>query len=340
MVLKFVRNAIISLVAATTMFTSSGESAQAAGNRSITNNGISINANHSGAWGIKHGKPIASQYRHDPNDPEMKVSIPSVGNGAANLIKDEATNRCLNANNAVVGSNPNWWACDSTDKDQWFTNVDSIPRSYLTGNQLNLGAGSDQRLSFVSANSSQASIREIREEFEYWIVSSAQSTSSSLNTTGHTFVALVSKETKIYDNGTSQSDGWKPWKTFGFWGREEFGVGLKVNFEPEMKSIRSIVSNGNQHYAVRKMKVSKTRAEWISSNPGYAGCDSSKYGLYGNQCVCSVFATRHWHYFTSQWDDFRPDALFNRTPEDVAIKIRAKNNYQDSDFVDYGKTWN
>jgi hypothetical protein len=46
------------------------DSAKASSGNSFVTNGFALNGNFSGAWGWKHGAPLASQYRFNPLDPE------------------------------------------------------------------------------------------------------------------------------------------------------------------------------------------------------------------------------------------------------------------------------
>jgi hypothetical protein len=48
------------------------ESANASSGNSFVTNGFALNGNFSGAWGWKHGSPLASQYRFNPLDPEQQ----------------------------------------------------------------------------------------------------------------------------------------------------------------------------------------------------------------------------------------------------------------------------
>ena len=352
MVLKFLRNVGLTLIGSVAALMTFGDYAIAAGDRSISNNGISINANHSGAWGRKHGAPIASQFRTDPNDPEMKVSTPSVGGGAANLIKDEATNRCLNANNAVLGSSPNWRSCDANDKDQWFTNVESIPKSYNTGNSLNLGAGSDKALIFESAGNVSTGQRSVREykEYEFWIVADSQEMKSVelINIGHHVFNAMIERTVRVNGDNSKDYSPWKTRSTAGVWPISGGGGfrddkpwltvkgGIIDNSRVEIMAIDDILnSRVNGRFAVRKVSINQNFAMKIEQNFDTTGCSRETYSVAGagKDCSCATFATRMWYLATGE--DFRPFGanLWSRTPQAVFDEINNYNRVRGGDKV-------
>jgi hypothetical protein len=56
-------------------------------------------------------------------------------------------------------------------------------------------------------------------------------------------------------------------------------------------------------------------------------------------CTCVAFATRHWTYFTANWENFQPWGILGRSPYDVAQKIDQKNKDSGTQFIDSGKIW-
>jgi hypothetical protein len=59
----------------------------------------------------------------------------------------ERAGLCLNSNNAVVGSSPNWYKCDSNDPDQGHKVDGNL--IYKGNLRLDIGAGNDMRVSYV-----------------------------------------------------------------------------------------------------------------------------------------------------------------------------------------------
>ncbi len=177
------------------------------------------------------------------------------------------------------------------------------------------------------------------------ISSSTTSLGPILNVGGHSWVGLIVRDRIKYSDNTIEYTPWTAWKTWGFWGNTDT-LGMQLNNDYEMTTINKIInSQVNGRYEVRKSRVSKSRAQYIAANPGFTGCDANGYGLNTNplalstKCICTSFATRHWHFFTSQWEDFRPWGILDRAPADVARKIKDKNESTKSNFLDSGKTW-
>ena len=117
--------------------------------RTYINNGIALNANGSGAYGTKHGKPQVSQFAYQPGDSEQEnFEDISLGNGKK-LIKSHLG--CVNSHQTKVGSVPNFFPCDRNDPDQQFQeNTGNTIIHAASGLKLNLGVGSDQVVRFVN----------------------------------------------------------------------------------------------------------------------------------------------------------------------------------------------
>jgi hypothetical protein len=118
--------------------------------RSISKNGISLNAN--GAYGYKHGAMKVSQYfTSNYVDNEQLWEVTPIGSGKSNLRNIEY-NKCLNSYQTQVGSSPNLFPCDSNDPDQQvIVNGDTITHA-ATGLQLNLGERNDTAVVWKNAN--------------------------------------------------------------------------------------------------------------------------------------------------------------------------------------------
>jgi hypothetical protein len=112
----------------------------------FSKNGISLNANP--AFGYKHGKVIASQFSTVQNDFEQLFEQNPVGNSAF-LIKSKSLGECLNSYLTIVGSNPNFYPCNSNDTDQQMLVVDGEIYHKASGLKLNIGSKNNSTVSWV-----------------------------------------------------------------------------------------------------------------------------------------------------------------------------------------------
>jgi hypothetical protein len=128
-----------------------GQPAQAANTRKFEVNGIALNANMSGAWGYKHGAPLASQYSSTNGDLEQEFETISAPNNSQ-LIKNPNSGLCLNSYQTTQGSSPNWMPCDINDQDQQFKIEGNGIIHSSTGLKLNLGAANNTVLIFQQNN--------------------------------------------------------------------------------------------------------------------------------------------------------------------------------------------
>jgi hypothetical protein len=172
---------------------------------------------------------------------------------------------------------------------------------------------------------------------------------------GHAFNALVRKNQKVVQtlnngvvvstSGVQDSGGWYRYHTYGFW-----PSGLKVDVcssgdgNDDCQNTVSILSTGRltsgADYAVRKSRISESRANYIHQNLNFPGCSqypSSVVAIGGSYCNCVDYASRSWYNFSSQWKDFRPKFWQALSPNELRININDKNI--DGGFLDGGKTW-
>ncbi len=118
--------------------------------RTISKNGISLNANP--AYGYKHGQLKVSQYSTSTyNDDEQKWELIPSGNNT-NLLRNLAHKKCFNSHQTTVGSIPNLYNCDINDDDQKvIVNGGTIIHA-KTGLLLNLGDKNDSVVSWKDNN--------------------------------------------------------------------------------------------------------------------------------------------------------------------------------------------
>jgi hypothetical protein len=220
-------------------------------------------------------------------------------------------------------------------------NNDSTAQSFNTGNNPIPQPVQKQAVQ-------QKQIVKEYSEYEYWLLSDRRTEyTSNIQMGGHTYIALIKRDIKEYNNGNKEYSPWKAWKTFGNWGNNHPTIpnGLRYNYEYEMGTVNDILNSQlNDVFSIRKAKVSEGRANWIANNPGYTGCKPNKYNLNlqiadKDECTCVVFATRHWTYFTANWENYQPYGVLGRSPKDVADKIDAKNKSTKTQFLDDGKIW-
>jgi hypothetical protein len=201
--------------------------------------------------------------------------------------------------------------------------------------------------------------------YEYWIVSRKTNNwgglwfPSNYQEVGHSFNAIIRKNQKVTQtltNGvvtaTSQpkdDGGWNPWHTYGFWDSQPY---LKIDngcsngaSSTECQDVKEILAGrsiSQAGFAVRKVKVSESRAFWIDQNRNAAGCSNYQIaGGGGSNCNCVDYAARSWHYFLAKRssEDFRPWGVDAKTPSGLVNDIWSKNSSTGSDFVDNGNTW-
>lgn len=309
-----------------------------AADNAYVNNGIAINANGSGAWGMKHGRPIVSQYKYDPSDPEQRTEDIDIGNGKK-LIKTNLG--CLNAHNQVIGANINAFPCDRNDPDQQVLNGNKDEIVFASsGLKVNLGERSDIGLKLVSNiafsapntpnKGEEKSIKYESTEYEYWIaVDTRYDLFKGKGETpyiGHSWNSVISRTTIHYTDGSKDVKNWVTETTLAI--NPETSISINTKFEKELND--KILTKGEDNYTiVRKAKISPLLAEKIKNNPGYAGCSEYSYKKPGKYCSCVDFATRSWKYFTNE--DLRPQLLWGNTPIELYDSIKYFN--QNGQFI-------
>jgi hypothetical protein len=132
---------IIAITAAVTSIVIQTPNANANEVRTISKNGISLNANPT--YGYKHGAMKVSQYfTSNYVDNEQRWEIIPIGSDKS-ILRNIEYNKCLNSYQTQVGSTPNLYQCDGNDSDQQvIVNGDSIIHVY-SGLELNLGDRND-----------------------------------------------------------------------------------------------------------------------------------------------------------------------------------------------------
>jgi hypothetical protein len=211
-----------------------------------------------------------------------------------------------------------------------------------------------------SGNANNYTTRDVQVTplYEYWVVARRPAGLWEIFTqtdVGHAFNALVRKNQKVVQtlnngvvvstSGVQDSGGWYRYHTYGFW-----PSGLKVDVcssgdgNDDCQNTVSILSTGKlpsgADYAVRKSRISESRANYIHQNLNFAGCSQypkSVVAIGGSYCNCVDYASRSWYNFSSQWEDFRPKFWEALSPNELRMRINDKN--VDGGFLDGGKTW-
>ncbi|MBC7472470.1 MAG: RICIN domain-containing protein [candidate division SR1 bacterium] len=287
-----------------------------------------------------------------------------VGNGYYLIHLRHNPSQCLN----IPGSQSNvWvttWTCDRNDRDQ---------RMKIEEVAGNFGSGVLYHITPVPVPISQPVIQTttlaITPLYEAWIVSRKfESPFPSTSNIGHSFIAIIRKNQKVvvtYKDGykvstsSPQDDGnWNIHRTYGYWPKQgTVGAGpgeIRINNDcnsnsrntecQDVKDILRGISISNRGQAIRKSRISESRANWIDNNRNVASCSSYNvngiwYG-YNFPCNCVTYATLQWSYFTAKQDNWIPATEYGSSPDAVMESINSKNRSTNNDFIDSGNTWN
>jgi hypothetical protein len=288
----------------------------------------------------------------------------AVGGGYYLIRLRHNLNQCLNipggANNVWVTT----WTCNANDPDQRFKIVDI---STISANPPGT----------TPLPTSQTIVSNTTPLYEYWIVARKRNTAGLIagiqaSDVGHVFDTLVRRDqenVKVYINNVLTQNynrdkgGWYPWHTYGFWpapGQSGFPNAspsspriddncianpdtVKGTECADVKYILRGTAISDRGQAVRKVKVTESRAIWISQNPGAAGC--AQYlgaGGTGDKCNCQDYATRSWQYFLANRseENFQSSGTYRLSPDNIVDAINQRNQSSGSDFVDNGNVWN
>jgi hypothetical protein len=170
---------------------------------------------------------------------------------------------------------------------------------------------------------------------------------------GHAFIGLVAR--------SNITGAWKPIKTYSFWPTSN----LTTNNSADFSNLQNLLQGqpiSDRGHAVRKSRISNSRASWIMSGAyNLAGCSSYIAvggGALGNStnCNCADYSTRLWHVLTSQQEDFRisafPQSLNSNTlavvngiaydywPDALADAMNQRTQSSRTQFLDNGNRWN
>lgn len=155
----------------------------------------------------------------------------------------------------------------------------------------------------------------------------------STDDAGHAWIAIIRND----------GDGrWKTDTTYGFWpdSRNEPSVNQPTDFDHTNKYLRG-ESLSKRGQAVRKSKISPSRANWIK-NGAYreAGCSRYQaFGGTGTSCNCADYATRQWHVLTAKQEDFRIRAVTSQLTLDYLVDSINDKNSAGGEFLDRGRIW-
>lgn len=141
---------------------------------------------------------------------------------------------------------------------------------------------------------------------------------------GHAWVAVVYKDAMNY---------WAVDSTTGFW---DDG---KIKWNEEKNDTLKIIKNepiSRRNHEVRKIRVTKSRADWFKRNAvNNTGCREYHFlPTKDGQCNCVTFAVKAWDDATSRWEYL----TYHPEPDNLANTIKNKNQ-QNGDMVDGGKRW-
>jgi hypothetical protein len=203
-------------------------------------------------------------------------------------------------------------------------------------------------------------------EYEYWIVARKQEETLPwrylVKDAGHAFTAIVRRNMRYSDryvNGaftgrvTEPTSNWYVWHTYGFW-----PGGLRVDVPCSTGSVitqegysdcantNSIISYNyipySQGWAVRKARVSESRANYIHANLNFAGCSSyPALGLAATTtggCNCLDYATRSWYLFSANREDFRPAQNWSPVSPNTLVDL-LNDAIVDGGYLDNGRIW-
>jgi hypothetical protein len=176
-------------------------------------------------------------------------------------------------------------------------------------------------------------------DYEYWIVVDADyrlpTSESRRPYVGHAWNTIIKKTNKSFNDGSIIQGNWEVLKTFAY-NPGDKNPSIDTKYEIEYtKAILNGQPKGRT--SVRKSRISETRANWIINQPNVAGCSYYSYPGIGNSCSCISYSTRNWMVFSAGWEDFRPSALFGRTPEELYGYLNDFNSK--GQFLDNGKVW-
>jgi Ricin-type beta-trefoil lectin domain len=299
-----------------------------------------------------------SNWPCDANDPAQNFDLLGQG-GNIVLLRKSNTNFCLNVPYHVNSGQVTAWTCNTKDVDQRFTMMNIVtpppppPKKEEKKPQL-----------VTYTYSSVPSL------YEAWIVSRKRSSGFNSDV-GHAFTSIIKKdrrkETKyidgVYAGDQIQEDKWKVWHTYGYWpggvlqnGNGLFAGSLLVDNgcssgekQTECQDVRDIlagVSISNRGQAVRKARISESRAYWIDNNRNFTGCTAywaagtvtNKNGI--KSCNCVTLAASQWYEITARRDNFPQNNLGNYAPDSLVDEINRQNQSTGNQFIDNGNTWN
>jgi hypothetical protein len=359
---------------ASTVLTANKASAELITSRGF---GVSLNTNYN--YRRIYGEPRMSVYTTNPNDGDQQFD--RIQGNAGWMLKHRGTGKCLNAYSKYSGAEPFVWACNPADMDQNWEMLDKgngyvLYRLKNTGNSsivalrdcaYNGANGTQDWIGSLNPNSPvyQGEYEQVSANpslFEYWIVARKIGNGTAFwnplnySDVGHAFTALVRKDrehVKRYRNGAlviefdRDKTAYYRWHSYGYWpeGLKVDVCGANSQGSSDCDNVNKLlagqsISDGG--FAVRKSKISESRANWIHSQLNFAGCSrypNSTIGLAigGDICNCVDYATRSWYNFSANWEDFRPWSLDLKSPNSLVEELKRKNN--DGGYLDGGKTW-
>lgn len=214
--------------------------------------------------------------------------------------------------------------------------------------------------------------------YEYWIVSRKPEGLLSITNVGHSFTAIIRKGQKVYQTFSGNSliaqsavqdhGNWYPWHTYGYWpqaGTTVSGPGyLRVDNDNncssntrnnECQDVRDVLAGRSISaggFAVRKVRISESRANWIDANKYEPTCtyyrvegDYLYPGLGIRGCNCATYASLQWYRFAAQRSNELfvplpdPNNIFTSAPYYLTDRINRQNQNSGSDFIDNGNVW-
>jgi hypothetical protein len=214
-------------------------------------------------------------------------------------------------------------------------NNNDVVRQTLQVHSCN-GSAAQQFNTGGQSTQNQKTITQEWSDYEYWMVVDAEYRLQGRQVPyiGHAWNAVIKKTTQKFSDGSYYEGPWNVIKTYSY----NPSVNLTIDGMYEKKYTQAYL-NGNQlgRMAVRKSRISETRANWIINQPNAGGCSYYSYPGTGNSCSCISYATRNWMVFSAGWEDFRPWGLFGRTPEELYNYLNDFNSK--GQFLDQGKVW-
>ncbi|MTJ15844.1 MULTISPECIES: RICIN domain-containing protein [unclassified Dolichospermum] len=273
---------------------------------------------------------VLNTWSCDANDPDQNFNIISLGNGLSQ-IQRTGTNLCVDSPTRDNGGKIHVWQCDRNNPNQRFRNGAATPPPPPADNWT------EQRVSLS--------------QYELYIVARKRENQiPALNDVGHAWIAIIRQDytlVKTFRNGVFQREqavfdkgGWKADTTYGFWNsKPSLAINNSSDFSLTDKYLRG-ESLSPRGQAVRKLKISPSRADWIKRG-GYNNAGCSSYvpimGIQGG-CNCLDYATRLWQNFTGE--DFRVRAVTTELTPDALVETINQFNRDSSDFVKNGQMWN